>query len=200
MRFRDRAAVRDETLSQRERVAAKQPGEGLRRAKGDKSDGNRHTATQTPNSDRTPSPRVRDVSRRPPLARAPGSPPRRLEVPSSSADRWPCRRLRLCVGTADHRSRWETPRRADRERFDATHEDRGRGLFRSPLHERRCAWSPSLGDRRDSARLRRSKRTDYAATNFPHGLTPATAASPHPSPSATPSPSGRGGLQGLAYV
>jgi len=184
------------TLSLRERVAAKQPGEGLRRVcEREEPDGAQSSGAdciEMASSSRPPSAESRDLRRRPSVARASKSATRWLEVSETGADGGAHRRFRLPLGTPDNRSGRKAACGSDRQRSGPPAKDRGRRLHRDALHERRRSRPASLGDRRDSTSLGCSTdRTDAAACP-PNGLNRAETAAPHPSPSATPSPCGRG--------
>ena len=190
------------TLSHRERVAAKRPGEGLRRswmAARYKHGEDRKVLPAFPRSGRTPIAQNRNFGRRPSLARASRSKAGRLEVPATDADRRSCCGFRLHRGEADNRSRRQAAFRANREGLRANEGNRDRRLFRVAIQQRRRLRPPALGDRGSSSDFGRS--TTGADTTIPSSsrLT-AFVASPHPSPSATPSPYGRGELQGIAHV
>ncbi len=222
MRFKWDAA-RGVTLSQRERVAAKQPGEGLRRSRKGAEDATkrRRFQNQLATASRAAVAQRRNVSRGIAVARTPEPQTRRLEVSAPDTNGRACRRFLLRGGAANHRGGWQSPRRSGRTRSRAHLEDRSRRLSRAPLHKPGCSRSPGLGDRGNSARARCSADNVNATPARSDGLTARrrragpsptrrnwlrssrmrgyrtdrkNVLTPHPSPS--PSPRGRGERSG----
>ena len=191
-------------FSHREKVDAKQPDEGMRRsflsARCHYGGERQAAAFETAHPHRPASPQFRNLSGGPSLARASKPSARWLEVSAAGADSRAHRGFRLCLGTANDRGRRCSAFGASRKRPRADDQDRSRGLLRDTLHQRRRSWASALGHRGDSPGFRCGEWPANAAVGLSDGLKLASAASPHPSPSATPSPYGRGGIRRQRHV